>query len=423
MMKLVHAADLHIDSPLLGLERYEGAPAERVRQATRVAFRRVVDLCLAENARYLVLAGDVFDGDWRDANTGLFFVKELSRLREIGTHVLLLRGNHDHELTKTLVYRLPDFVHVFGTPAQNDRHSYVFENDGVAFHGVSYGQKKVVESLLPHYPAPRSDLLNVGVLHTNCVASSAHDRYAPCTVGELSAFGYAYWALGHVHAHQVLAKDPWIVYPGNTQGRHARETGPKGCVVVSTDGRSITDASFVETAAMRFSHVTVSLDEDDGEPELYEKTERALDDLAAASGGLLSAVRVAIEGATHAHGTFVRERERIAQNLRSAALGRSDDLWVEKILFSTRPLVPIEELRASPGLVGELLRRIDLLRTEDGEPDLQKLAEAAFEPLKKRLRGEADEIKLPLTDTPTLVELLGRVEALLADRLTEREES
>ncbi len=422
-MKLVHAADLHIDSPLVGLERYEGAPAERVRQATRVAFRRVIDLCLSESASFLILAGDVFDGDWRDANTGLFFVKELARLREIGCRVLMLRGNHDHELTKTLLYRLPDFVHVFGTPAQKDRHSFVFEDAGIAFHGVSYGQKKVVDSLLPLYPAPRGDLLNVGVLHTNCIASSAHDRYAPCSVAELASFGYAYWALGHVHAHQILGRDPWIVYPGNTQGRHARETGPKGCVVLSTKGRVVEDVSFVETACMRFCVATVALAEEDGETELYEKVEKELDAVAGASNGLPCAVRVELTGATRAHGMMVRDPDRIASGLRSAALGRSDGLWVEKILFRTRPLVAVEELRASAGLVGEVLRSIDRLRTEDGEPDLQSVAERALGPIRKRLRAEADELKLPLTDTPTLLELVDRVESLLAERLTERGET
>jgi DNA repair exonuclease SbcCD nuclease subunit len=425
-LKLVHAADLHIDSPLLGLERYEGAPIARAREATRTAFRRVIDITLRESARFLILAGDVFDGDWRDANTGLFFVSELARLRDVDCRVLLLRGNHDHELTRTLLYRLPDFVHVFGTPGQTEKHSYVFEEHGVAFHGVSYPQKKVTDSLLPHYPAPRRDVLNVGVLHTNCTGSTAHDRYAPCSVAELSAFGYGYWALGHVHAHQILGRDPWVVYPGNTQGRHARETGPKGCVVLTTEASTVADVSFVETAAMRFVLAEVALGEEDGEDEILERVDRELDRLANAEnaeGRMLSAVRLSLRGACRAHAMLVREPERIAQNIRSLALGRGESLWLEKILFETRPVVPLEELRASAGLVGDLLRALERLRTEDGEPDLQKLAIDVLAPVRKRLGPEADAIKLPLTDTPTLIEIVGQVEALLAERLTEREDS
>src|SRR5437762_3171938 len=103
-MKIVHAADLHIDSPLRGLERRDGAPAQRVRTATRQAFARLIDLCLREHAAFLVLAGDVFDGDWRDYNSGLYFARELGRLREVGCRVLFLRGNHDaqSDITRSL---------------------------------------------------------------------------------------------------------------------------------------------------------------------------------------------------------------------------------------------------------------------------------------------------------------------------------
>lgn len=419
-MKIVHAADLHIDSPLVGLERYQGAPIERAREATRLAFRNVVDVVLREGARYLLLAGDVFDGDWRDANTGLFFVKELARLRESGCRVLLLRGNHDHELTRTLLFRLPPFVHVFGPPTSGER-SYVFEADGVAFHGVSYAQKKVTDSLLPHYPAPLPDLLNVGLLHTNCVASSAHDRYAPCTVDELAAFGYGYWALGHVHAHQILATHPYVVYPGNTQGRHARETGPKGCVVLDVEGTVVRDVRFAETDVMQFVHERITLGETDGEDELHARAEESLGRIAEDAGGRLRAVRLEIDGATRAHGAVLRHGERIAHGIRAAAIGRGSDLWVEKILFSTRPLVPLETLRSSPGLVGELLRDLEHLRTADGEPDLNDLATAALEPLRKKLGAEAEALKLDLADPSTLLDLLAKVETLLAERLTEEE--
>ena len=125
-MKIVHAADLHIDSPLRGLERYEGAPVDRVRGATRAAFRNVVDLCVREQARFLVLAGDVFDSDWKDVSTGLFFVNELRRLREVGCRVVLLRGNHDFELTRALDY--PDHVHEF-TALDGDKKSFRFERE------------------------------------------------------------------------------------------------------------------------------------------------------------------------------------------------------------------------------------------------------------------------------------------------------
>ncbi|MBK6690660.1 MAG: DNA repair exonuclease [Myxococcales bacterium] len=422
-MKLVHAADLHIDSPLAGLERYEGAPLAEAREATRHAFRNVVNLCLAEKARFLILAGDVFDGDWRDANTGLFFVHQLARLREIDCRVLLLRGNHDHELTRTLVYRVPEFVHVFGPPDDPSKRSFVFPDDRVAFHGVSYPTRKVDDSLLPHYPRPLPELLNIGVLHTNCTGSTAHDRYAPCTVQELSAFGYGYWALGHVHTHQVLSQRPWIVYPGNTQGRHAREPGPKGCVLVTVDGTDVVDVAFHETGTMRFAHVDVVLGEGDDEEELLRRADAALDPLrqTASERRAVIAVRLTVRGSTALHRVIVREPTRVAQNLRSHWLGRAESIWLEKVIFDTRPLVSLDELRASPGLVGDLMRNLEHLRSGDGEPDLAALAGEVLGPLRKKLRAEADALGLPLHDVPTLAGLVEQVETLLAERLVERE--
>ena len=252
-MKIVHAADLHIDSPLKGLERYEGAPVERVRQATREAFKKVIALCLDERARFLVLAGDVFDGDWKDVNTGLFFLAQLSRLRAIGCDVLLLRGNHDFELTRALTY--PEHVHEFsvaeGAKGARGRRTTVFSAEGVAFHGVSYGDRQVKESLLPSYPDPIAGMLNFGVLHTNATGSTEHAVYAPCTVESLVAKGYDYWALGHVHGHAVLRERPFVVYPGNTQGRSVRELGPKGCVLIDVDDGAVRGVQFVETSVMR----------------------------------------------------------------------------------------------------------------------------------------------------------------------------
>src|SRR3989442_11412313 len=109
-MKFVHAADLHVDSPLRGLERYEGAPVDRVRMATRRALENLMQLCLEEEAAFLLLAGDIFDGDWKDYGTGLFFVGQMRRMRAAGIPVYLVRGNHDaaSQVTKYLV--LPDNV-------------------------------------------------------------------------------------------------------------------------------------------------------------------------------------------------------------------------------------------------------------------------------------------------------------------------
>jgi len=411
-VKIVHAADLHIDSPLKGLERYDGAPHERVRAATRESFQNIIALCLEERARFLVLAGDIFDSAWRDYNTGLFFTSQLRRLREVSCEVLLLRGNHDFELTRTL--RWPDHVHEFGNPRDDRTRSFVFDDDGVAFHGVSYASQKVLDSLLPHYPRPTPGLVNIGVLHTNATGSSEHDSYAPCTVKELVAHGYDYWALGHVHGHAVLAERPWVVYPGNSQGRHARETGPKGCMILDVRDGAI-DARFHDTSVMRWAREEVELEVDDTADDLLERVAARLREVSGREGKLV-AVRLLVKGGTRAHAAVVRDRNKLIAEIRSNALDAAMPLWLEKIELLTSPVTPLRELRAAKGLVADLLQRIEQVRTDEGDAELLHVARA-LDPLRKKLGKELDELGAKLDDPDYLRRLLGEAEALLAERL------
>ncbi len=414
-MKIVHAADLHIDSPLRGLERYDGAPYERVRSATRESFQNIVGLALQERARFLVLAGDIFDGAWRDYNTGLFFVSQLHKLRDIGCDVVLLRGNHDFELTRTL--RWPEHVHEFGT-SRDKRRSFVFENDGIAFHGVSYGSQKVLESLLPHYPAPVDKAVNIGVLHTNATGSSEHDAYAPCTVKELVAHGYDYWALGHVHGHAILAERPWVVYPGNSQGRHARETGPKGCVLLDVaSGEGIVHVRFHDTSVMRWAREEIVLEADDTADDLLDRVRTRLRDVSEREKHLV-AVRLLISGGTRAHAAVVREPHKLVAQIRSHAMESGLPLWLEKIELLTTPATPISELRAARGLVADLLKRIEEIRTDEGDAELLHVARA-LDPLRKKLGRELEELGVRLDDPDYLRRVLSEAEALLAERLTD----
>ena len=160
-MKLVHAADLHIDSPLRGLSRYEGAPVDQLRNATRRALENLVELCIREEAALLLLAGDIFDGDWRDYATGLFFAAQMARLRRAGVRVALVRGNHDAQSQISKELRLPDNVHELPTKKPG---SVVFEDIGVAVHGQGFAAREVREDLAARYPQPIASLFNIGLL-------------------------------------------------------------------------------------------------------------------------------------------------------------------------------------------------------------------------------------------------------------------
>ena len=254
MFRFLHAADIHLDSPLCGLPLYPGATVDSLSSPTREAFSNLVDRAIQKKVAFVIIAGDLYDGNWKDFNTGIFFAAAMGRLREAGIRVVLLRGNHDAESQITRTLTLPDNVHSFSAEkAETIR----FDDLRVALHGHSYQHRETVGNLVHGYPAPEPGLLNIGVLHTALQGHPDHARYAPCSLDELKSKGYAYWALGHVHERKVLNEDPHIVFPGNLQGRNIRETGAKGAVLVSSEDGLITDVKWVDCNVVRWARVKV----------------------------------------------------------------------------------------------------------------------------------------------------------------------
>ena len=244
-MKFIHAADIHLDSPLIGLSAYPDAPVEMLRTATRRAFTNLCNKAIELEVDFMVIAGDLYDGSWKDFSTGIFFCKEMGRLNKVGIPVYVLYGNHDaaSELTRTL--QLPDNVKLFDFRKCS---TFILAELNIALHGRSFKDAATTDNLAASYPMPIAGMFNIGVLHTALEGSSVHANYAPCTIAQLHGKGYDYWALGHVHEYHVIRGESMIVFPGNLQGRHVRETGARGAVMVHLDaqGNCHTDRLLVD---------------------------------------------------------------------------------------------------------------------------------------------------------------------------------
>lgn len=358
-MKLLHAADLHIDSPLRGLASYEGAPAEELRTASRRALENLVELATAESVDAVLFAGDVYDGDWPDYQTGLFFARQMSLLREAGIPAYLVYGNHDAQNRMTRRLRLPDNVHVLETEGPETIRD---ENLGLAVHGQGFGHRDVTDNLALAYPAPCAGLFNVGLLHTALTGREGHDTYAPCTVEHLAGKGYDYWALGHVHTREIVAHDPWIVFPGNLQGRHARETGPKGCTIVTVDDLRVTSVEHRDLDVARWEHLEVDVTAAADTDAAVDLVAERLRDLEHAGGDRLRAVRVSLTGPSGAHLRLWREQQRLVNEIRALA-NDFGDVWVEKVRIKTRPAdTPAE---GAAGLLADLRRTAAELRADE----------------------------------------------------------
>ncbi len=416
-MKFVHAADLHIDSPMRGLDRYEGAPAKSLRFATRRALENLVSFCIAEEASFLLLAGDIFDGSWKDYGTGLFFATQMTRLREANVPVVLVRGNHDAASSVVKALRLPENVRELSSKKPE---TVELSSIGVCIHGQSFAQRMTTEDLASRYPRFVPGALNIGLLHTSVDGREGHEPYAPTTVATMQAKGYDYWALGHVHAREVLSTQPWIVFPGNLQGRHARETGAKGATVVTTEDGRVTGATHRALDVARWEVVRIDAGQAADALDVVDLARRSLESIAEGLHDRVLAARVVVVGRTRANAGIRRDLDRFESELRAAATdvggGR---IWVEKAIVLTTSTHDAEAVSAEASAIGHLARRLAAIKENQGE--LTELA-AIFSELEKRLPPELRE-SLPLGDPETVRALLSDVEQTLVPRLLEGAES
>ena len=335
---ILHCADLHIDSPMRGLEADLEAPASRLRSATREAFVGLVDFAIREHIRLLLIAGDLYDGDWQDFSTGLFLVRELRRLTNAGIRVIAISGNHDAE---SVITRRLSWPEAEGAKLLSSRKVDTVRLDdlGVAVHGRSFPNRAVPENLAVEYPSPIPGLLNIGLLHTSADGRAGHASYAPCTAEQLAAHGYDYWALGHIHAREVLRADPWVVFPGNLQGRHVRETGSKGATLIKvTDGR-ISDVSPVTLDVVRWAELRIDVSNAGSEDDAAAAVQAAVRQAHHDAEGRLLAARMIIMGATAAHEALMRDPRATRDRLRAEVHAYTGgETWIEELRIATRPL-------------------------------------------------------------------------------------
>ncbi|MCH8216525.1 MAG: DNA repair exonuclease [Planctomycetes bacterium] len=358
MFRFLHAADPHLDSPLQGLEAYEGAPVDVLWGATRRAFENLVQLAIDEQVDFLVIAGDLYDGDWKHYGTGLFFHGQMIRLKDGGIPVYLIAGNHDAASVISKKLTLPDNVHVFSTRAVESMEVYGLP---VVIHGRGFPQRAVPENLASDYPAAVPGMFNLGLLHTSLTGRPGHDTYAPCSEQDLRDKGYGYWALGHVHQPEVISEDPWIVFAGNCQGRHAREAGPRGCRLVAVnDSLDVESVDWRGLDVVRWRALTVDLTGATKETEALKRIRGSLSDAVGEAEGRLVAARIHLTGATALHGVFHRDAERFRAEVLALAQDFGEGtIWIERIKIATSPVYDLSQLAQRDALTKIVLETLE----------------------------------------------------------------
>jgi len=393
---------------------------EEIRSATRRAFDNLIDLAIEEEVEFVLLAGDLYDGDWKDYNTGLYFMGRMERLQEAGIRVFMVAGNHDAASQITKHLRLPDNVTMFSTRTPE---RVVLDDLGVAIVGQGFATRAVTEDLSQAYPQGEPHLFNIGLLHTCLDGKPGHEPYAPCSVDGLRSKGYQYWALGHVHKREEVSRDPWIVFPGNIQGRHIREAGPKGCSLVTVDNGDIVAVEHRDLDVMRWSFCELDVTGAETVDDIYslvrDELQTALDD----ADGRPVAVRLVLKGSCSAHRKLHAGQEHWLQEYRALANGLGGaGVWLEKVYVKTTPSVSADEVIARDDALGGLLRAI---RDMELDGDALEVLASEISALRQKLPVEILSGEEPY-DPASLEQLkhtLEDIKELLVNRLLSMEQA
>lgn len=402
MIRILHTADVHLDSPLRSLALRDPELRDRVRTSSRTALTRIVDTALAEEVAALLIAGDLFDGAERSARTAAFLTLQLERLRERGIRVFYIKGNHDAENPLTGELSFPDNVHVF-----DGRGGKVQLAEGVWIHGVSFSNRHAPESLLPRFPAPVEGAVNIALLHTSLTGAEGHDPYAPCTVGDLTAAGFDYWALGHVHRRQVHSKAPWIVMPGTPQGRDIGEPGPKSATLLTID--KAVEIEEVPTSAVEFLHLRIDATDTDNDDALRDMLRRTLRDTARNLVSESAVIRLQLTGRTRRRWQVLRDQD-VWKEAAAQYARETGTLWLEKVVFDLSDT-------AEPGhsATDELA---GIMKTIREEPGFSETCRAEIEGILQELAPQRRAELLP--DEAAMDQLARRLAEAGADRILAR---
>ena len=361
--------------------------SDRLRESTFEAFENLVSLCIDEQVDFLVIAGDIYDGADRSVRAQLRFLDGMKKLDAAEIAVYVVHGNHDPLDGWLSTVTWPGNVHIFGP--EPEWKSYQRDGEEIAaVQGVSFPTREVRENLVGKFSPPQADgLFSIGLLHCNVGGNPNHDNYAPCTVDDLKLTGLDYWALGHVHTRQTLRRqDPAIVYPGNIQGRHPNETGPRGCLLVEVDEEGGLQTRFQPLDVVRWEPAEVDISDIASLDGLESAIQQKLDDLGVKAEGRDVVCSVSLTGRGPMHHELARPNaiEDLLTELRATA-SESPWVWVERVEDNTRPELDMDSRANSDDFLGAVLRRMS--ETTEDPTAVKELAGVVSEVFTGRKSG------------------------------------
>ncbi|MGG0719224.1 DNA repair exonuclease [Robertmurraya massiliosenegalensis] len=351
-VKFIHGADLHIDSPMLGLQSLPNAIFKRILESTFRAVEHLVSAAIQHQVDFIILAGDLFDLEDRSVRAQVFLRKQLERLQKEKIEVFIVHGNHDHLGGNWTKMGLPSHVHVFGKDVETK--VFTAQNGSkVHLYGFSYPERHVFERKIQDYKRKEGADFHIGILHGNLEGSSNHGNYAPFEVKELLEKDFHYWALGHIHQRTILHEEPPIIYPGNTQGRHRKEQGMKGCYLVELNESEV-QLDFIETSEIIWTELEIDAKNISTFDELYRQCVEEIDGLRLDGRGVLATLKI----------NYLKKRDSalIGDLLDIFQEGEKEEdsfVWVIRVQAEEKISWNREELAQDSDFYGELFQTMD----------------------------------------------------------------
>lgn len=363
-VRLLHAADLHLDGPVAAAEP---GCASLAGQARARSLERLVALAQERRVQVVLLAGDVFHTPRPPLAAVLLLQRALAAWTEAGARVFIAPGNHDPWQPGSVWehWREMPGVHVFSARPEG-----VALNDlGLWVAGAAHGSSHVEEDLAAQLPGPPPGLSGVACQHLDLPSSrhkQDHQPYAPSQLATLTSAGFAYWALGHWHKPQELCQRPRVVMAGTPQGAHWNEAGPHGAWLVEIEpgGAQSAQAELAANAPLVFHDLVLDDLLAAGDPaKLLDVAARALQPLRQ-PGDHAACLRLALEGPCPLWREFVGERAPESREALRRGLGLAG-LALEADRLT--PPVDAGELAQRPDVLGGVLR---LLARAGQDPEL-----------------------------------------------------
>lgn len=263
-MKFLHIADVHLDSPFLGLSFLPSELFGQIKNAIQLSFEKAVNFAIDHDVDLVLLAGDTFDSIHPTPQSKIFFANQIKRLVDRQIQVVMVLGNHDYSQIDDLLLNESPYFKIIGSNEQIEQVDFMTKSQyKYRVVGFSYQHNHITEDIIAKYPPKNTSIYTIGLAHAGMKQSSVdQNNYAPFTLNEVKNLNYDYFALGHIHLRQVLSQEPWIVYSGNLQGRHVNEKDAKGFYFGQVDEQSQnTQLQFIDVSPIVWQTVDLILDE------------------------------------------------------------------------------------------------------------------------------------------------------------------